>query len=231
MIGIFDSGRGGEVALGEFRKLMPKEDVIFLADRGNAPYGTKTEEELIALAERNIKRLASLGCRRVLIACCTASTVYRRLCSEAKRISIPIIRPVADEAVHLTKRGRIGVIATEATVRSRAFSRALAGIEVLEVAAGRLVSEVECGACDGNVSPSLSEYLTEVLRPIAEFGPDVLILGCTHFPRLDKTVSGIMQSLTGEIITTVSSAKTGALALYRVLCKHPVSESGSVVYI
>ena len=109
MIGIFDSGVGGLSALDEVRKIAPKADICFLADRNNAPYGTKTKEEVKKLAEANIEKLLSLGAEKILIACCTASTVYHELSDFHKSISVPIIEISAKRAFEISKTKRIGL--------------------------------------------------------------------------------------------------------------------------
>ena len=150
MIGVFDSGVGGLTALAELRRLLPRTDMIYLADREHAPYGTKSEEEILSLAENCIKRLITAGAERILIACCTASTLHSRLTEGARRITTPIIAPAA-RAAQRVSRGKIAVIATEATVRSHAFRRELLAIgecEVTEHAAQELVAMVESGASD-----------------------------------------------------------------------------------
>ncbi len=101
---------------------MPREDIIYLADRKNAPYGTKTKEELIALTKKDIQRLREMGVRQILIACCTASTVYHYLDQIEREISLPIITPAAELAA---KYGRVYVIATRRTAESGAFGRAI----------------------------------------------------------------------------------------------------------
>ena len=119
MIGIFDSGDGGLAAAREVRRLFQKEDIVLLADRKNAPYGTKTEEELISLVKEDIRRLSEMGCEKILVACCTASTVFPLLSEGEQQICLPIIHPTA-EAV--CGSAHTAVIATERTVNSHAFS-------------------------------------------------------------------------------------------------------------
>ena len=103
MIGIFDSGVGGLTALAELRRLLPNADMIYLADRENAPYGNKSEEQILAAAEGCIKRLTEAGADKILIACCTASTLHHRLSESARRISTPIILPAARAAIRRSK--------------------------------------------------------------------------------------------------------------------------------
>ena len=95
MIGIFDSGVGGFSAYRTVRRMLPRENILYLADRKNAPYGTKSKDEILSFTKNNIKRLSAMGAERILIACCTASSVYDLLSEEEKEISLPIIRPAA----------------------------------------------------------------------------------------------------------------------------------------
>ena len=118
MIGIFDSGVGGLNAYYELKRLLPDEDFIYLSDRKNAPYGTKSEDEIIALTRADIKRLKNAGARKILIACCTASSIHHKLDDEERQISLPIITPAAEIAAKSAKR--ILVIATEHTAKSSA---------------------------------------------------------------------------------------------------------------
>ena len=230
MIGVFDSGSGGIAALKELRKLRKSENVVFLADRDHAPYGTRSRESILALAEENITRLVRLGARRVLMAGCTASTVHSELPDRVQEISVPIIAPTASFAREHSASGRIAVIATEATVRSHAFKRALVGCEVTELAAQRLVGEVEGGARDGNISAELGAYLDGLLLPAVRFRADALILGCTHFPHLEGEIRRSLERLTNEKILTVSSALCGALAMDAALGDE-CPEDGATVYL
>ena len=98
MIGVFDSGDGGILTVRHLRALAPRADIAFLADRENAPYGIKSREQIVRLAEDSIRHLASLGAGRVLIACCTASSVFGDLSEDLKSVAPPIIAPPAAEA-------------------------------------------------------------------------------------------------------------------------------------
>ena len=205
MTGIFDSGVGGLTALEYLRILKPQEDICYLADRENAPYGSKSQNELLALVKKDIKRLRDAGCERILAACCTASTVIPDLPYEYRRGVVSIIAPSAAEAVKLSC-GPVGIIATEATVKSRAFENEIlkrdGNIEILSLSAQPLVAMVESGERDGNCSDGCKAYLEGLLKNFS--GCDILILGCTHFSHLEKTV--------GEIsgIKTLSPSRIGA---------------------
>ena len=227
MIGVFDSGRGGLNALREIRRLAPMADVCFYADRKNAPYGTKSKGELVELVLRDAALLSSNGATRILMACCTASTVYSLLPKQIRRICVPIIAPTARRAAGLTQNGRIGVIATEATVRSGAFTAELSRYrsvkEVFELPLQSLVSLIEGGANDSNASSTVRMEINRLLHPLYNKEIDTLILGCTHFPELEGEISRCFSG-----IKTVSSAREGAIEILKNISP---DGSGRTVYI
>ena len=202
MTGIFDSGVGGAVALEHLRNMRPKIDICFFADRANAPYGTKDRGELLGLVCADIERLLLAGAERILMACCTASTVWDILPSEYKSVTVPIIEPTARTACRVTKSGKIGVIATHRTATDKAFTKAIMKIDkmisVEEISAQPLVRMAECGVHDINAVDS-------VLSPLKNKDIDTLILGCTHFPRLAREISECMPE-----VSLVSSPYEGA---------------------
>ncbi|MBR2965268.1 MAG: glutamate racemase [Clostridia bacterium] len=228
MIGIFDSGVGGLTALCEVRRLLPRADVTYLADRENAPYGTKSEEEILRYVKRNLQRLRAIGAQRILIACCTASTLYSRLTPEEREISVPIIVPAARAAANATKNGKIAIIATRATVRSRAFSRAISAehgkYKTLEFDAQALVGMVEGGARgSAPLSSADARVLSEILRPVGSFGADTLILGCTHFPHIREHIAMLLPG-----VNLISPSLEGALELAKSTVP---DENGRTVYL
>lgn len=212
MIGIFDSGVGGLTAYREVRRLAPLADMVYLADRKNAPYGTKGREELIRLVENDISRLRALGASDILIACCTASTVFPYIKEELKERTIPIIDPAADAAIGLS---RVTVIATEYTVKVSAFGRAIRArcesAEICEIPAQELVGMVERGARDGAVPSECMEYLYGIADMARSFGSDGLVLGCTHFSHLENTLGGLLPE-----VKIISPAREGAIRLAKV---------------
>lgn len=208
MIGIFDSGVGGLTALARLRILKPYADICYLADKENAPYGEKDEETLVKLIKRNIDRLRSSGCGEILAACCTASAVYDKLPEQYKCSLTPIIRPAVSETLRLSPSGRIGVIATAATVSMDAFGKEIRlknpAAKVFSGAAQPLVTLIEQGNKDGSISKKCEEYLVRLLSPFADAGVDTLILGCTHFTHIKETIEKISK------IKTVSPSFVGA---------------------
>ncbi len=207
MIGVFDSGSGGLYTVAEFKKLMPNADICFHLDRKNAPYGTKDKETLIPLIKRNIDILMGAGASFILIACCTASTLWDFLPKEYKEISLPIIMPTAKRAVALTENGNIAVIATEYTVKSQAFSKAIKmvnkEINISEFAAQELVYLAEHRIYD-------KEKIKRILEPLKKSNADTLILGCTHFPILEKQIKEILPDM-----KTVNSAREGVIEMIK----------------
>ena len=226
MIGIFDSGVGGICAFRELKKRLPLADVIYLADRRNAPYGTKSKDEILKITKNNIKLLKNCGAKVVLIACCTASSMYEMLEEEEREIAIPIIAPAAKAAAGLGER--IAVIATRHTATSGAFSTEIAKNSdacVCEFAEQELVSLVEEGNRDGRVTPRCREYLLRMSEKIKEHQAEVLILGCTHFSHLEKEIKKLLPK-----VKIVSPARVGAEELIR---KPDPSrrENGRIVYM
>lgn len=208
MVGLFDSGSGGINTVRYIRENAPDVDLVYLIDRENAPYGIKSEEEITDITERNIQRLSDMRCERILIACCTASTVYGRLKEGYRKISVPIIDAISNAAKKSTRSGRIGVIATEHTVRSRAFASALSDMDVTELALSELVTMIDGGLCDETATKEDKLHIEEMLMPILTSRVDTLILGCTHFPSLKKTVGRIARRY--GISHVIDSAKEGA---------------------
>lgn len=213
MVGIFDSGLGGAYSLFEFRKMCPSVPVCFFGDKSNAPYGTKDESELVLLVGRGIRELMNMGASRVLLACCTASTVHHLLPDELSNYSIPIIDPIAEEAVRVTRSGSIGVISTAATARSGAFAksieRLLPGAQVTSVAAPELVTLAELGKFGERMDGKARKIIENAISPLACSGIDTLILGCTHFSYFEREIEDIMR------LPVINSAREGAGALLR----------------
>ena len=225
MIGIFDSGVGGICAYNTVRRALVREDIIYLADRKNAPYGTKTEDEILNFTKNNIRTLKSMGAELILIACCSASTVYRRLNEEERAISIPIISPAAREAAEVG--GKIAVIATKHTVRSGTFSREIARFSdttVCEMAEQELVSLVEGGNRDGRVNEECKCYLADMAKRIKLTEANTLILGCTHFSHLECEIGALLPE-----VKIISPARVGAEEMIKKIKK--CRENGKIIYM
>ena len=209
MIGVFDSGAGGLCACRELRRLLPRCDILFLADRKNAPYGTKSPEELAELIKNDIKRLRNMGAEKILSACCTASSMLSRQDVGDTRDVIPIIAPAAACAA---RHERVTVIATEHTVRVSAFGREIkrlsARTEADEIPMQRLVALIEGGMRDGALTPEGLRLAEDIADAVGKRGSTALILGCTHFSHLENTFKALLPHT--EII---NPAKLGAKAI------------------
>lgn len=226
MIGIFDSGVGGICAYRQVRRMLPREDIVYLADRKNAPYGTKTEDEILKFTKNNIKILKEMGAEAVLIACCSASSLHHLLSAEEREISTPIIAPAA--ALAAVSGRRIAVIATRHTVRQRAFSREISELSdaaVTEMAEQELVALVEGGNRDGRTDPVCKRYLADMARRVRGVNADTLILGCTHFSHLEGEIAGLLPK-----VRIISPARVGAMEIVRKITPSR-DECGRVVYM
>jgi glutamate racemase len=203
MIGVFDSGRGGLAAASAIRKALPHADIAYLADRKNAPYGTKKKAELVRLVSEDIRRLVDIGCDRILIACCTASTVHSELSECYQRISLPIIAPTARLAAWGATAG-VTVFATEATVRSGEFGRKISEcdptLSVSEVAAQNLVRLIEEGATRDRLYREVA-----MLARAVSGDTDTVVLGCTHFSFAKEIFGELLPS-----VRIIDSATVGA---------------------
>lgn len=230
MIGIFDSGVGGIASFREVRRQLPREDIIYLADRKNSPYGTKTKEELLSLVSRDIDRLAALSAERILIACCTASAVYPYLSEPHRKIATPIISPAAELAA--TLGGRVTVIATDYTVASHAFSEEIKKLSpsatVTEISAQELVGLVEGGAVDGMLDGRNRIFIDALAEKIKLSHPDVLILGCTHFSHVEGELSARLRGV--KVITPAVVGAKKFVAEHLAAAKGSTGR-GKVIYV
>ncbi|MGP4058211.1 glutamate racemase [Mycobacterium sp. 4D054] len=225
-IGIFDSGVGGLTVARAVIDQLPDEDIIYIGDTGNGPYGPLTIPEIRAHALAVGDDLAARGVKALVIACNSASSACLRDARE-RYAPIPVVEvilPAVRRAVATTRNGRIGVIGTAATIASGAYQDTFAAardIEVFGVACPRFVDFVERGVTSGRQVLGLAEGY---LEPLQRAGVDTLVLGCTHYPML----SGLIQLAMGDHVTLVSSAEETAKDLLRVLTEqellkpHPV---------
>ncbi len=230
MIGVFDSGVGGFNSLPALRERLPLVDIVYLADRENAPYGTKTKGELIALVSGGIERLLLRGAERVLLACCTASTVWDKLDMLHKSHSVPIIGYT--EGAITGDENTVLVIATERTVADGAFGRVIKKksptTAVIEVAMQSLVLAVERGAREGKLPEVTAPEIEKIRRLALEYRPDALVLGCTHF----SSVAGLIGE-TLPHVRIINPAELGAKALAGELLLSGINvrESGKIIYM
>ncbi|HEY8480955.1 MAG TPA: glutamate racemase [Spirillospora sp.] len=213
-IGIFDSGFGGLTVARAILDQLPNEPILYLGDTARQPYGPRPIAEVRAFALEMLDQLVDEGVKMLVIACNSASSAMLRDARE--RYDVPVvevINPATRRAARATSNGRVGLIATQATVNSRAYEDAFAAaphIELVSAACPRFVEFVEAGVTMGE---ELLAVAREYLRPIVDAGCDTLILGCTHYPLL----TGVISYVVGDGVTLVSSADETAKDVYRVL--------------
>lgn len=201
-IGIFDSGLGGLSVVQEVRELLPDEHIIYYADSAYCPYGTRTPEEISHRCRLITAELVAHGVKAIILACNTACAVA--LPELRARFDLPIIglEPAVKPATKLTRTQRVGVLATPRTVVSERLANLVElhahDIDVRLVAAPGLVELVESGTLSGlGVEGTLREFLD----PLINWGVDVIVLGCTHYPFLRDEI----QRLVGPNVHVVDS--------------------------
>lgn len=192
-IGVFDSGVGGSSIWQEIHKLLPSENTIYLADSKNAPYGNKSEEDIIALSIKNTEKLLEHGCKIIVVACNTATTNAIETLRETYDIPIIGIEPAIKPAALQTNSKSIGILATKGTLSSALFSRTTQeftkDIGVIEIIAEGLVPLIEAGKRD---TPEMVELLRKYTKPMIDADIDYLVLGCSHYPYLIPQLRKIM---------------------------------------
>ena len=217
-IGLFDSGVGGLTVLREVRARSPRESTLYLGDNARAPYGSRPDPEVVMLSGECLDWLLEQHVKAVVVACSTSSSVA--LDQLQRRSTVPvlgIVEPAATAAAAATRSGHVGVIATETTVRSGSFPRAIArerpDAEVHAVGTPALVPLVESGELDGaHVTDVVRMSLAPFLQP-ATGAIDTLLLGCTHYPLLGAVIANVM----GSDVTVIDPAAAIAAALARLL--------------
>ena len=229
-IGVFDSGVGGLTVLREIMRRSPAESTIYLGDNARAPYGVRSDEEVLAFSSQSLDALAERDVKAIVVACNTSTAVG--IGALRRRYDLPIlgvIRPGASAASLASRNRRVGVIATPATIRSHAYFSAIKdenpAIEVYEHATPTLVPLVEAGHLSG---PAAEAAVADALAPLlgerdaaGEFifpkppgaTIDTLLLGCTHYPLLRAVIAAQV----GEQVAIVDSATATASALAELL--------------
>src|SRR6185369_4799882 len=206
-IGVFDSGVGGLTVFREIHRALPHESLIYLGDSARVPYGTKSPQTVVRYSLEAAHHLMERGIKMLVVACNTATAAALPALQE--KLPIPVIgvvEPGARAAITHT-RGRVGVIATEGTVKSHAYRKAIhaldSKVEVLECAAPLFVPLAEEGWANTHVAREVAEVY---LEPLIDEGIDTLVLGCTHYPILRGTIEKVV----GDAIAIVDSAETTA---------------------
>lgn len=214
-IGIFDSGIGGLTVAKAITEALPAENVIYLGDTGRTPYGTKSADVVQRYCEENAQFLVDKGIKLLVVACNTASALAMHTLRAAVEVPvIGVIEPGAAAAVAATRNRKIGVIGTEATIRSGAYTRALRGLrsdlEIYTRACPLFVPLAEEGWVDNDVA---RETASLYLASLKHSGIDTLVLGCTHYPLLRATIADVL----GDGVQLIDSAEATARAVHEAL--------------
>ncbi len=184
-IGIFDSGVGGTSIFKEIHVLLPNENIIYLADSRNAPYGNKTQEEIKNLSIKNTEYLLNKGCKIIVVACNTATTNAITYLRESYKVPFIGIEPAIKPAALNTKTKAVGILATKGTLSSQLFHKTsdlyANGIKVVEQIGEGIVPLIESGKLN---SDEMKDLLQLYLEPMLKANIDYLVLGCTHYPYL-----------------------------------------------
>ena len=214
-IGIFDSGVGGLTVYGALHAALPNERFVYLGDTARIPYGTKSLATVERYAVENSRFLDKHGIKLLVVACNTASALALPAIRKSVSVDvIGVIEPGASAAVSASAKGRIGVIATEATVQSGAYSKAIArldrSVKVIETACPLFVSLTEEGWAESNEARSIAaSYLEEIKKSQV----DTLVMGCTHYPILRK----VIQDTVGIDVRLIDSGEATALYVATLL--------------
>ena len=233
-IGVFDSGLGGLTAVHSLQQLLPGEDIVYFGDTARVPYGGRTKETLLSYALQDVRFLRSFDLKAILVACGTLSTTTLPGLRAANELPIlGVVDAACRKAAAVTRSRKIGVIATQASIRSGAYEagiRALApSAEVLGQGCPLLAPLVENGRIHrGDVV--IETVVREYLEPLLDRGIDTLVLGCTHYPVLTE----IIQEICGEGVELVSASAEAAAELGELLKQRELlsaAESGGSLSI
>ena len=226
-IGVFDSGVGGLTVARAIIDQLPNESVLYVGDTAHSPYGPKPLADVRAYALAVMDDLVAQGVKLLVIACNTASAAVFRDARErfTHGAGIPVVEvilPAVRAAARVTRSKRIGVIGTEATVRSHAYVDAFVAdpaITVVQAACPRFVEFVEAGITSGS---ELTTVATDYLAPLKAADVDTVLLGCTHYPLMAAAIRYAM----GPDVALVSSAEETANDVYRQLVEHGLLRTG-----
>jgi glutamate racemase len=226
-IAVFDSGVGGLTVLHECLVSLPEEDYVYLGDDARFPYGARSEEELREHVEQVTRFLLDRGAKLLVIACNSAASAgqetARKIAGEAGIEVVAVIEPEAEIAGALTQSGKVGVLATPATVRSGSYLRALShqhrALTVTEVEAPDLAAVIQRGF---PFSDSVVEMVRSYCQPLKQAEVDTVILGCTHYP----LVAPMLQRVLGRDVRLVTAGHAIAATAQRVLEDAGIHKTG-----
>jgi glutamate racemase len=219
-VGVFDSGVGGLTVLHELLVQLPAEDFVYLADSARMPYGERSAAELEAFALEVAEELLARRIKLLVVACNSATSaalpaLRERLLQTTLGVDVlGVVQPGAVQAVAATRNGRVGVLATRATVASNAYAAAIAAadpfVEVTQVATPELAPMIESGFPHDQ---RVVDAVRRACAPLRAAGVDTVVLGCTHYP----LVRPILQRMLGRGVELISSGAPLARQVEHVL--------------
>ncbi|MGH2724499.1 MAG: glutamate racemase [Actinomycetota bacterium] len=221
-VGVFDSGVGGLTVVRQVLDLLPREAVVYFGDTARSPYGPRALDEIRGFAREIAAYLLDRDVKMLVVACNSVEVAaIEDLTARAGVPVVGVIDPGVRAALRATRTGRVGVIGTEATVRSGAYDRAVSGsaVRLLSQACPAFVPFVERGDTTSDELVGIAEGYLEPLRRV---GVDTLILGCTHYPLL----SGLLREIMGPEVVLISSAEETAKDVYGTLRRHGLLAPG-----
>lgn len=205
-IGLLDSGLGGIGVLGEALRQLPNEDYVYYGDTANAPYGDKAPEEVLGLVHQAVERLIELRCKAIVIACNTATSVSAGKLRQELDLPIIGMEPALKPASQLPGDGKILVMATRVTLALPKFQALMAqyGRDAVPVPCPGLMECVERGELEG---PKVTALLLQLLGPWLSQPVKAVVLGCTHYPFLRKTIAALFPAGTPLIDGNAGSVR------------------------
>jgi glutamate racemase len=232
-IGIFDSGAGGLTVLHECLVTLPHENFVYLGDGARCPYGPRPREEIQRFSYEIASYLQDAGVKLIVAACNSATAAALPQLQE--RLTVPIVgvlAPEAHAAVQATRNRRIGVLATEATVASGRYERAIrdldAGAEVVSVACPTLVPMIEAG---GVLTVEIDEAVRAYAAPLRGASVDTVILGCTHYPLIRPVFERVFGRATTLVFSAEETAREAAETLARKGVENDAGRRASVRFM
>lgn len=214
-IGVFDSGIGGLTVARALFELLPNENIIYLGDTARLPYGTKSKETVILYSIECLKFLLSKKVKMIVVACNTASSVAVPFLQKITKLPVEgVIIPGSKSGAEKTKNKRVGVIGTLGTVKSNAYKNAIkkidSSVNVYSQPCSLFVQLAEDGWTENKIAELTAR---EYLKNLTKCNIDTLILGCTHYPILKKTISKVV----GKKVQLIDSGEETAKEVKRVL--------------
>ena len=224
-VGVFDSGVGGLTVVREISRQLPHENIVYFGDTARVPYGSKSQNTIIRFSEQIIRFLQTKQVKAIVIACNTASALALEAVKD--QFDIPVIGvvvPGARAAVEATSNQIVGIVGTDATVKSGVYTKIIVEMggntTVVEKACPLFVPLVEEGFKEHKVTKEIIEYY---LGPMKTTGIDTMILGCTHYPLLRSKIRDFL----GDDIQIVNPAYETAMDLKKLLSERDMENDGS----